>query len=156
MVTLRRAELRDVSALITLRFGLLDADGHTRSPEEAEALTASLRIYFERTLPTQEFISWVAEADGEVVAASGLVFFDGPPSDGKPTGREAYLMNMYTRPEWRGQGLASELVQKLMTEAETRGATRIWLRATDQGRPIYARAGFVPGPRYMERRLGST
>jgi len=51
--------------------------------------------------------------------------------------------------------LATTLVQALIKEAEARGATRIWLRATDQGRPIYARAGFVPGPRYMERRLGS-
>jgi GNAT superfamily N-acetyltransferase len=153
MVTFRRAELGDVPALVALRMALMDTSMDTRSPAATTALTEAMRVYFERTLPTEEFLAWVAEADGEVVAASGLVMFDGPPSDAYPTGREAYVMNMYTLPAWRGKGLASALVQRLMEDAEERGAQRMWLRATDQGRPIYERASFTPNERYMERLL---
>jgi GNAT superfamily N-acetyltransferase len=91
----------------------------------------------------EAILVWVAEAEGTIVASSGLIFFQKPPSERNLTGLEAYVLNMYTVPAWRRQGIASKLLQTLMACAKQRQAHRIWMYATPDGRAIYERAGFV-------------
>jgi GNAT superfamily N-acetyltransferase len=83
-----------------------------------------------------------------MVATGGLIFFQKPPSERNLTGLEAYILNMYTVPAWRGQGIATRLLQTLITSAKQRQAHRIWMYATQDGRPLYERAGFVPKRRH--------
>ncbi|WP_335182369.1 hypothetical protein [Nostoc sp.] len=44
-------------------------------------------------MPSGEFLAWVAEVDSQIVATSGLVFFQRPPYNGNLSGLEAYIMN---------------------------------------------------------------
>ena len=117
-----------------------------------EAMLAEVRRatgqYFFEALPAEAILVWVAEADGTIVATSGLIFFQKPPSERNLTGLEAYLLNMYTVPAWRRQGIATKLLQNLMACAKQRQAHRIWMYATQDGRPIYEQAGFVPKRRH--------
>ena len=53
---------------------------------------------------------------------------------------------MYTAPEWRGRGIARMIVEELMSAARAAGARFVSLRASDQGRPIYEKAGFAENP----------
>ena len=142
-IEVRRATIADVDALTTLRAALMEEE-HPFDDEVARATyLQATRQYFARTIPSEEFISWVAEADGAVVAISGLIFFLRPPWLTNPSGREAFILNMYTMPEWRSQGLATRLVQALLHYIQTQtDARRIWLYATEPGRPIYEKAGF--------------
>src|SRR5439155_17015968 len=93
--------------------------------------------------PAERFLAWVAEVEGGIVATSGLVMLEKPPSAGNPNGLEAYVMNMYTVPDWRGQGLATRLLAEVIAYAKRTPARRISLHSTDAGRTIYRRAGFV-------------
>ena len=51
--------------------------------------------------------------------------------------KKAYIMNMYTVPEYRRRGIAYQTLDKLVKEAKERGISAISLEATDMGRPLY-------------------
>ena len=58
------------------------------------------------------------------------------------TGKRSHLMNVYTDPSYRGQGIARTMVNKLIEDAWAKGATEISLDATTMGRPLYEKLGF--------------
>ncbi len=74
------------------------------------------------------------EAAGKVVATASLL----------PYGtRLAWIGMVLTRPEYRRQGYARELVEDLIVRAEANKIRTLKLDATDDGRPLYEKLGFV-------------
>jgi GNAT superfamily N-acetyltransferase len=147
-VSIRRASLEDVETLVDLRLALERESGHLTQDTLLAEVRRATRQYFLEALPAEAVLVWVAEAQGTLVATSGLIFFQKPPSERNLTGLEAYILNMYTVPAWRGQGIATRLLQTLIASAKQRQAHRIWMYATQDGRPLYERAGFVPKRRH--------
>ena len=54
------------------------------------------------------------------------------------------VVNVYTEPQLRGQGIARALMTTLMKWATSRGFDRVFLHASEFGRPLYQSLGFVP------------
>ena len=82
------------------------------------------------------------------LAGTGAVsYFEVMPTVHNPTGRKAYIMNMYT---YRRQGIAAHTLGMLVEDAHSRGVTAISLEATAMGRPLYESFGFVPMEYEME------
>jgi GNAT superfamily N-acetyltransferase len=144
VVSIRRASLDDVETLVALE----RASSHLTQDAMVADVRRATRRYFLEALPANAIVVWVAEAQGTIVATSGLIFSQKPPSERNLTGLEAYLLNMYTVPAWRGQGIATRLLQTLIAFATQRQVHRIWMYATQDGRPLYERAGFVPKRRH--------
>jgi GNAT superfamily N-acetyltransferase len=142
--TVRRATLDDVETLVQLRLGLLRELGMLADDSQVAATAEANRRYFAAMIPTQQFIAWIAEADGALVATSGLVPFARPPVPWNLSGLDGYIMNMYTLPAWRGQGIATALLNEIIAYVKSAGGRRLWLQATEAGRPIYEKAGFRP------------
>ena len=59
------------------------------------------------------------------------------------SGNKAYIMNMYTAPEFRRRGIAYTTLDLLVEEAKNRRIQAISLEATAMGRPLYEKYGFV-------------
>lgn len=154
LVRVRRAVASDAAELAELRLELQREAG-LAGEEDRALLGDAYRAYFTARIPTGEFVAWVAKADGRLVATSGLVLTHRPPYPGNPSGLEAYVMNMYTSPGWRGRGLAKAILAELLRFIAGSPARRIWLHATAAGRPLYERAGFalVSDAGEMELRL---
>ena len=146
--SIRRASLEDVEELVRLRLALERESGHLTQDIRLPDLRRATHQYLLETLPGEAFIVWVAEAQGKIVATSGLIFFQKPPSERNLSGLEAYILNMYTLPEWRGQGIATALLHTLIDFIKQTPAHRIWMYATQDGKPIYEKAGFVPKTRH--------
>jgi GNAT superfamily N-acetyltransferase len=53
------------------------------------------------------------------------------------------VVNVYTEPELRGQGIARTLMGTLMKWAASHGFDRVVLHASEFGRPLYQSLGFV-------------
>ena len=86
----------------------------------------------------------VLALDGDVVAGcASMSFMRIMPTFSHPTGKRAHLMNVYTRSEYRRQGIARKMVNMLIDETWKRGATEISLDATKMGRPLYESLGFT-------------
>lgn len=152
---IRRAELRDVEALVRMRIELLHVAAALGAPTnlsegEWDEVRAACREYFVEALPAGKYCGVVAEVDRIVVACGGIVFMNRPPYQGNLQGREAYLMNMYTEPEWRGRGIGGAIVAELLRCAQEAGAKRVLLDAEEKARRVYAKAGFHGNVEAME------
>ncbi len=139
-IQFRPAEIEDLDALVNLRARFL-AEVSGSDPSAPELLLA-LRRYFQSTIPTGEFVGYIATAGAEAVATGGLVFHTHPPTAKNLAGREAYILNMYTLPAWRKRGIASALLQKLVDHAHAAGHARVSLHTLPGGQSIYEQAGF--------------
>jgi GNAT superfamily N-acetyltransferase len=142
-VNIRRATAEDAEVMADLRRDMQGELTDSTGPLDPDALYERNLAYFRECIPSGQFVAYVAEEDGEMVATSGMVVYRAPPTGGNPTGIEVYIMNMYTVPSHRGRGLATKLLDALVTHAQGLGARRAWLRASDAGRPVYQRYGFV-------------
>lgn len=142
MIEYRKAILEDIDMLAKIRgIFLLEVNG-LNSEEKRLEIEEANRRYFNDALSNGDFIAWLALDENKIVATSGLSFSLVPPSLICPEGKVAYIMNMYTSPQYRGKGIASELFKRIIDEAKNCGYKKITLNATDMGRPIYEKFGF--------------
>lgn len=88
------------------------------------------------------YVGWLTAEDGQVVAGAGVLFMDFPPHWMDPEPVRAYLLNVYVEPEFRGRGLARELLEMAMNDARQRGINVMSLHASEFGKPLYERNGF--------------
>jgi ribosomal protein S18 acetylase RimI-like enzyme len=73
-----------------------------------------------------------------------MLLMDFPPHWMDPEPVRAYLLNVYVDPEFRGRGLARELLEMAVNDARRRGIKVVSLHASKFGRPLYERNGFEP------------
>ncbi|MBC1238261.1 GNAT family N-acetyltransferase [Nostoc sp. 2RC] len=150
MFNLRQANLQDLETLVQLRLELLREVGNIKVDCDNTNLAKAIRKYLGEKIPSGEFLAWVAEVDSQIVATSGLVFFQRPPSNGNLSGIEAYVMNVYTIPMWRGQGIATAVLKEIITFVKTTEAKRLCLYATEDGKRLYEKLGLISTTKEME------
>lgn len=147
------AQARHVDALARLRLALLDETGGPLPAGERADLLRDNAAFYRSHLAAGDWWSWVVEFDGEVGAVGTLALWRRPPYPGNPGGRDAYLLNMYTAPAYRGRGAARSIVLAALAQARSLGVRKVVLHATEAGRPLYLRHGFTPSSQYMELSL---
>ncbi|HEX2946749.1 MAG TPA: GNAT family N-acetyltransferase [Clostridia bacterium] len=138
----RKAVLADIDELVEIRQEMrLGRDTGTMAVDPAvfRRLTYD---YFNKHLSDDSYISWIACDEDRIVATSGLCFYYAPPTYRNLSGTTAYIMNVYTRPEYRKRGIATKLMEYIVQEAKCRGCSKITLNASDMGRPLYGKLGF--------------
>ncbi len=143
MITYRKAEPGDTHALAAIRGDYLVESGYA-TEENKDAVVELNKIYFGPALRNGSFVAWLAMDGQSIAATSGLTFSLVPPNGRCLDGRVAYIMNMYTLPAYRRQGIAKEVFRRILNEAKQRGFHKITLSATDMGRSLYERFGFQP------------
>lgn len=109
-----------------------------------------MKLEYKKALIDDSHIAYLV-FDGETFAGSGGVsFFQVMPTYHNTSGKKAYIMNMYTVPKYRRRGIAYQTLDKLVKEAKDKGIFAISLEATDMGRPLYEKYGFVKMEHEME------
>ncbi len=78
--------------------------------------------------------SFGIDCEGRLVSTATLVCYGD---------RLAWLGMVLTRAEFRRQGFARLLLERVLGEAEARGIRTVKLDATEQGAPLYAALGFI-------------
>jgi GNAT superfamily N-acetyltransferase len=79
------------------------------------------------------YLGFVAAAMGRVVGGASAVLLDWGPSRGEASGTRARIVNVFTEPAWRRQGIARTLVDKVLTTC-TEGGIRVSLAASPRER----------------------
>ena len=101
-------------------------------------------------LSDQTYIAWLAVDDrGAVIAGAGVHIKPQLPRISHDAAQVVttplpLAVNVYTEPQWRGQGIARALMKVLMEWAAAQGADRVVLHASEAGRPLYLSLGFEP------------
>lgn len=149
-IEIRPASLDDLDLLMQWRMEVLHEVFHVPAEDPMEALTAENRAYYERELPTGGHIACFALLDGEIVGCGGICLYHEMPSPDNANGGCAYLMNIYTRPAFRGKGVAKETCRWLIGEAKARGYNKVFLETSVNGRALYESLGFTDMEDYMK------
>lgn len=141
-LTIRRATPEDAAEISRHRFQMFAEMGDS----DAALLQASLPAFAEWVIPRlrdDRYIGLLA-VDGEKVAAgAGMFIMDFPPGPLSLTPCRAYILNVYTYPEYRRRGLAQRLVGGLLTIAREKQIDVVSLHASAAGRSVYEAMGFT-------------
>ena len=136
----RKATVADIPYFVKTRRILLKR-------EEDRSIDRLLEEFFTDAF-SDAMIAWVAEDDGQVIATVCICICPLVPRFDNPSGKVAYLTNMYTSPDYRRQGVASCLMREVLSDAERQGIKSILLNSTDMAVSIYERLGFAKSESY--------
>lgn len=137
MITLRRTT--DGATLMKWRGEVIFNVFGTEADQD---LMKANQEYYARHIADGGHLAVIASVDGEDCGCGGICCSDELPSPDNPSGRCAYLMNIYVREPFRARGVAHAIVSRLIEEALARGCGKIYLETTDQGRHVYESLGF--------------
>lgn len=136
----RRAEHRDIDALVALRAEMFRAMG---GQEAAGPWMSAAHAWFAEQVHDSAYGFFVVESAGQVVACSVAAVREAAPSPSNPNGRDVLISNVCTLPEHRGRGFGRQVFNAALKWARNTGVTRAELMATAAGRAMYEYAGFV-------------
>ena len=149
MLKYRKANINDITKLVDLRKKQLIDEGIEPNIDIDEELID----FFFNKLSDGSFIQWLVEDKEEIIACGAVILYDFPPSYTNKSGKKAYITNIYTKQNYRGQGIATNLLEKLVDEVKTLGISKIWLGASKMGRPVYKKFGFKETDEWLELEL---
>lgn len=65
-------------------------------------------------------------------------------------GKEGYILNVFTSPEFRKKGLAKLLLQEIIRYANGHNINKLWLNSSEYGKHLYSSLGFISKSNEME------
>lgn len=136
--------------LVKTRIQVLRAANQLKETADLSQVETQSRRYYEKALTDDSHIAYLVFDGDTFVGTGGISFFQVMPTVHNPTGEKAYIMNMYTHPDYRRRGIAMQTLDLLVQAAKKRGVSHISLEATAMGRPLYVRYGFVSMQDEME------
>ncbi|MGH7659621.1 MAG: GNAT family N-acetyltransferase [Vulcanimicrobiaceae bacterium] len=140
-VSLRMATVDEADLVASLRIEFIEENAGGPLPAE---FTQATRAWVRALTARGAMQSWIAH-DGD--AAIGVVTVrirDASPRRDDLAGKEAYVHNLYVRAAYRNAGIGRKLMQALLDWCAENDHLRVALRATEMGRPLYEKLGFVP------------
>lgn len=139
----KKATIEDIDELVRTRILVLRAANGLLDEEDMSQVERESYAYYRRALVSGEHTAYLVYDDKMFIGAGGVSFYQVMPTYHNPSGKKAYIMNMYTAPAYRRQGIAYATLGLLVEEANRQGISQISLEATDMGRALYKKFGFV-------------
>lgn len=140
MINVIKATDREFDMVINSRMEMLKVvNGLPENAVFSEDFINKTKEYFKNPYQT----TLLAVHDHEVVGCATICYIEVMPTFDHPSGKRAHIMNVYIRSGYRRQGIAFRMMQMLVNEAKQKGVSEISLDATELGRPLYEKCGFV-------------
>ena len=149
MITYQKLSEEQLNTFIEIRIRQLREEGATEDID----LVPALLDYYHRHMADGTFVSWLAMDGEKIVGTSGMSFVEKPPYFSCPTGRIGLLSSMFCDPDYRRQGIASELLSRVVEEAKQYGCGAVQITASDMGVLLYTRFGFKKNGNFMQYNL---
>ena len=145
----KRLSENELDVFIEMRINQLKEEG----AKEDIDLKPALRDYYKRHMKDGTFVSWIAVDDGKIIGTSGMSFVEKPPYFGRSSGKIGLLSSMFTNPDYRRQGIAKELLHRVVEDARNYGCGTVQITASDMGVKLYTAYGFVHNDNFMQYKL---
>lgn len=149
MIQYKKLTKTELDIFIKMRIIQLREEGATENID----LEPALYDYYTRHLSDGTFVSWLAVADDRIIGTSGMSFVEKPPYFGCPNGKIGLLSSMFTDKEYRRQGIARQLLSRVIEEAREYGCGVVQITASDMGVLLYTDFGFVKNGNFMQYKL---
>ncbi|MDE7340377.1 MAG: GNAT family N-acetyltransferase [Lachnospiraceae bacterium] len=135
-----RATINDIDALVQMRLDYLTEDYGSLTDEQIIKIKSSLPDYYRKHL-NKDLLVYVARKP-VIAACCFLLISEKPANPSFINGRTGNVLNVYTKPEYRKQGIAKKLMEQLIAEADELGLDYVELKSTDEGYRLYKSLGF--------------
>ena len=145
----RKLSEKELDAFIEMRINQLREEG----AKEDIDLKPALLDYYKRHMKDGTFVSWLASDGNNIIGTSGMSFVEKPPYFGCPSGKIGLLSSMFTNPNYRRNGIAKELLSRIVNEAKQYGCGTIQITASDMGVKLYTDFGFEHNGNFMQYKL---
>jgi GNAT superfamily N-acetyltransferase len=116
-----------------------------------ENLRAKVQPRIREWLESGEYLGWLASSADKpdvIIAGAGVYVQKTLPRPLSQStvgdGRQVTIVNVFTEPEWRKRGVARLLLQEIIKWSRTQTLDRFVLHASEHGRSLYEKLGFVP------------
>lgn len=146
----KKATIADIDELVRTRISVLRTANKLSNDVDMSLVEQESYEYYKSALETGEHIAYLVYDNENLIGAGGVSFYQVMPTYHNPTGKKAYIMNMYTASEYRRQGIAFHTLDLLVKDIRKQGISQITLEATEMGRPLYEKYGFVKMEDEME------
>lgn len=131
----------DMDLLIKIRMDYLFAEKGVFSDEEVQDIRKKLEEYFTKYL-NKGFIAMIAENENEVLATAFMSMVERPPLIAFSSYLVGTVYNVFTYPQYRGRGIATKVMNELLSEAKLLGVVAVDLMSTEKGKSLYKNLGF--------------
>ncbi|MGI4757390.1 MAG: GNAT family N-acetyltransferase [Janthinobacterium lividum] len=139
----RLATASDATIIAKHRAQMFRDMGCSSDDETSRIFEASVP-WFHQILSDRSYVGWLVLHLGTVVASGGIHIRDlGPVPGCCGGGRLGHIANIYTEPAHRRRGVARSLVTMILTWATDQQLDKITLSASNDGRSLYEKLGFV-------------
>ena len=145
----RKLSEKELDVFIEMRINQLREEG---AKEEID-LKPALLDYYKRHMKDGTFVSWLALDGNNIIGTSGMSFVEKPPYFGCPSGKIGLLSSVFTNPNYRRNGIAKELLSRIVNEAKQYGCGTIQITASDMGVKLYTDFGFEHNGNFMQYKL---
>jgi GNAT superfamily N-acetyltransferase len=138
----RLANENDADEIVRLAYLMWSDFGFPEVPNDWEK---SFHQFFKHFVDDPNFRILVCDNPDkqDQLTAMGIgIIYQVTPAFWLPSGKMGYLQWFSTDTEWRGRGLASQILNELIEWLEESGVTRIQLHSSKFGESLYRKAGF--------------
>lgn len=142
----QKLTIKELDAFMDIRINQLREEG----AKENIDLKPALADYYDRHMKDGTFVSWIALDGDKIIGTSGMSFIEKPPYFGCPNGKIGLLSSMFTAKDYRRQGIAKELLTRVMKEAKEYGCGVVQITASDMGVLLYSDFGFQKNGNFMQ------
>lgn len=142
----RKLTEKELDSFIEMRIGQLREEGSRENID----LKPALMDYYNRHMADGTFVSWLAVDGDKIIGTSGMSFVEKPPYFSCPNGKIGLLSSMFTANDYRRQGIAKELLTRIVNEAREYGCGCVQITASDMGVLLYTDFGFVKNSNFMQ------
>lgn len=138
-MVIRAAGLPDIDQLVAMRreFTFEDEEASERPEYEDEC-----RVFLAAAIERGDWQIWVAEINGRLVSHVYVALVDKVPRPIRERRRIAYLTNVYTRPQFRGRGIGSRVLEDAQAAAREADAELMVVWPSEESAAFYRRHGF--------------
>ncbi len=137
----RAATIDDLETVLRHRHAMFAEMGFSEA--SLAAMDREALPYFARAFQEGTYHHWFVDHLGHTAAGAGISVIPFYPGPRDPRPQRAWMLNVYTEPEIRRQGMAGRVVEAAIDWCRASGIGSVYLHASELGRPLYERLGFV-------------
>ena len=143
-ITIRLADRDELETILHHRRSMF-RDMREGTNEELDRMVEVARPRLARALADGSYRHWLAiDASGRVAGGGGVLLSPWPANPHDPCTERAVILNVYTEQEFRRRGIARQVMGIILEWIKAYGLRSVNLHASEEGRQLYERLGFVP------------
>ncbi|MBU5438926.1 GNAT family N-acetyltransferase [Tissierella sp. MSJ-40] len=149
----RIANKQDISQLVEMRWNFKMENKEEYNICDKQEFINECESFFKKGLEEGNWTHWIAVDKGDIVSHISISHIRKIPKPSRLHDEYGYVTNVYTKPSYRGNGIGSELMDRVNKWAEEKDFEILIVWPSKKAIPFYKRKGFSNQNEIMEKVL---